>query len=155
MDEARPRLRVETPPLALWGIAFLALSPFPASALMYCYGPAQHEQGSLTILVTWSAIVLSFIAGVRWGLETREPQPRAVRLAFYALCAAAALGVLLGRGHAPDAWMLALFVATFMLQWLFDNQAPDTPRRYPTLSTALTASACVSLAFALEKAIRG
>ena len=153
MEDVRPSRRVEAPPLALWAIAAVALVPFPASALMYCYGPAVHQPGSLTILFSWSAIVLAFIGGVRWGLETREPTPRWFRLAFYALCAAAALGVLLGRGVVPDSWLLALFIAAFMIQWLFDHQTPDAPSRYPTLSTMLTAAAGISLALALEKAI--
>jgi len=32
--------------------------------------------------------------------------------------------------------------------------APDLPARYPRLSTTLTAGACVSLAIALEQALR-
>jgi hypothetical protein len=55
----------------------------------------------------------------------------------------------------PDPWLLALFIAAFMIQWLFDHQIPDTPSRYPSLSTALTAAAGMSLALALEKAING
>jgi hypothetical protein len=153
MDDARPRLPVETPPVALWAIALIALAPFPASALAYCYGPAVGRAGSLSILFAWSALTLSFIGGVRWGLETHESQPRWYRLAFYAISAAAALGVLLGRGHVPDKWLLALFIVAFMVQWLFDHQTPDTPSRYPSLSTALTAAACVSLALALERSI--
>ena len=61
--------------------------------------------------------------------------------------------MVLGRGAVSDAWILALLIVLFMIQWLFDHQTPDAPSRYPTLSTALTASACVSLALALEKAM--
>ena len=39
------------------------------------------------------------------------------------------------------------------VEWLFDHQTPDTPSRYPMLSTAVTGAACVSLALALEKAM--
>jgi hypothetical protein len=38
-----------------------------------------------------------------------------------------------------------------MMQWLFDHQTPNTPSRYPVLSTTAAAVACVSLAVALEK----
>jgi hypothetical protein len=155
MDEVRPARRVEAPPAALWAIALVALGPFPGSALMYCYGPAVDQSYSLTVLLSWSALVLAFLGGVRWGLETREETPRWYRLAFYALCAAAGLAMLLGRGIVPDTWLLALFIASFMIQWLFDHQVPDTPSRYPSLSTAVTAAAGVSLALALEKAING
>jgi hypothetical protein len=131
----------------------LALSPFPVAALIFSYGPENLARPSLTALLAWSTAVLSFLGGVRWGLETREPRPRWMRQAFSALCAVAAWVILLARGAAPDAWILGGFIAAFLVQWLFDHQTPDTPSRYPMLSTAVTGAACVSLALALEKAM--
>jgi hypothetical protein len=153
MEDLRPAPRAESVPAALWVIALLALAPFPAAALVYCYGPAKFAAASLGVLLTWSAVVLSFLGGVRWGLETREPEPRWQRQGFSALCAAAALVVLLARGRAPDTWILGGFIVAFLIQWLFDHQTPDTPSRYPMLSTALTAGACISLSLALESAM--
>lgn len=155
MDDVRPAASDETTPVALWVIALLALSPFPASALVYSYGPSHWHSAALTTLLAWSAVVLSFLGGVRWGLETREPRPRWMRQAFSALCAVAALVVLLARGRAPDTWILAGFIGAFLIQWLFDHQTPDVPSRYPILSTAVTGAAGVSLALALEKAMNG
>jgi uncharacterized protein DUF3429 len=155
MDDLRPATKAESPPAGLWVIALIALSPFLVSALLYCYGPERWARPALTTLLAWSAVVLSFLGGVRWGLETREPRPRWYRQAFSALCAVAALVVLLARGRAPDSWILAGFVCAFLVQWLFDHQTPDTPRRYPMLSTVITGSACISLALALEKAMNG
>lgn len=139
--------------MALWIIALVALAPFPAASLVFSYGPADASRAALTTLLAWAALVVAFLGGVRWGLETREPEPRWYRLAFSALTAATALMVLLGRGRAPDAWILGGFIVVFMIQWMFDHQTPDTPARYPTLSTAVTASACISLGLALEKAL--
>lgn len=153
MADARPRRRVESAPAALWTIALAALAPFPVSAVLYGYGPPTLARPALTVLLSWTALVVAFLGGVRWGLETREPAPRWHRLAFSALTAAAALLVLLGRGRLPDVWILGGFVAVFLVQWLFDHQTPDTPARYPTLSTAITAGACISLGLALEKAL--
>jgi hypothetical protein len=153
MDDVRPASRAESPPVALWAIALLALSPFPVAALIFSYGPEHLARPSLTALLAWSTAVLSFLGGVRWGLETREPRPRWMRQAFSALCAVAAWVILLARGAAPDAWILGGFMAAFLVQWLFDHQTPDTPSRYPMLSTAVTGAACVSLALALEKAM--
>lgn len=155
MDDVRPPAQAEVIPVALWGIALVALAPFPASALVFCYGPAAWTATALTLLLAWSAITLAFLGGVRWGLETREPNPRAMRQAFSFLCAVAAVVILLARGRAPDTWILGGFVVAFLIQWLFDHQTPDTPSRYPLLSTAVTGSACVSLALALEKAMNG
>lgn len=153
MDDVRPASRAESPPVALWAIALLAMSPFPVAALIFSYGPDHLSRPALTSLLAWSAAVLSFLGGVRWGLETREPRPRWMRQAFSALCAVAAWVILLARGAAPDAWILGGFLAAFLVQWLFDHQTPDTPSRYPLLSTAVTGAACVSLALALEKAM--
>ena len=155
MDDLRPASTAESPPAGLWVLALVALSPFPITALIYCYGPAAWARPALTTILAWSAVMLSFLGGVRWGLETREPRPRWYRQAFSGLCAVAALVVLLARGRAPDSWILAGFIVAFLVQWLFDHQTPDTPRRYPMLSTAMTGSACVSLALALEKALNG
>jgi hypothetical protein len=153
MDDVRPAKRAESIPAALWGIALVAISPFPISALLYSYGPPDKMAPALTALLGWSAAVLSFLGGVRWGLETREPSPRPMRQVFSAMCAVAAWVIWMARGRTPDTWILAGFIMAFLIQWLFDHQTPDTPSRYPMLSTALTTGACVSLALALERAM--
>lgn len=153
MDDVRPAARAESIPATLWAIALLALSPFPLAALLYGYGPEQYARPALTSLLVWAAVVLSFLGGVRWGLETRELRPRWMRQAFSALCAVAAWVILLARGTAPDSWILGGFIAAFLVQWLFDHQVAGAPSRYPLLSTAVTGAACVSLALALEKAM--
>ena len=62
--------------------------------------------------------------------------------------------MLLARWRFSLAWTLTAYLAAFMLQWLSDHAAPNTAARFPRLSTAVTASACVSLAVALDQAIR-
>ncbi|HEX7886918.1 MAG TPA: DUF3429 domain-containing protein [Phenylobacterium sp.] len=155
MDDVRPAARAESIPAALWALALLGLMPFPMAALAFCYGPAPWVTPSLSLLVAWSAVTLAFLGGVRWGLETREPTPRNMRQAFSVLCAVASVAILLARGRAPDAWILGGFLGAFLIQWLFDHQTPNSPSRYPLLSTAVTSSACVSLGLALEKAMNG
>lgn len=155
MEDVRDGREGDPIPIAMWIIAVLAIAPFPASALAYCYGPPQLGAAAMSLLLDWSAVALAFLGGVRWGLETREPAPRAMRQAFSALCAVAAVVVLLARDQAPTPWILGGFIAAFLIQWLFDHQSPDAPSRYPLLSTTLTGAACVSLALALEKSING
>lgn len=153
MDDVRPARQAESIPAGLWAIALVALSPFGLSAIAYCYGPAAWVEPSMTILLAWSSVTLAFLGGVRWGLETREPAPRVMRQAFSFLCSVAAVVMLLARGRVPETWILAGLLVAFLIQWLFDHQTPDTPSRYPLLSTAVTGAACVSLALALEKAM--
>jgi hypothetical protein len=141
-------------PAPVWTIALLALAPFPISAALYAYGPAQFAQGALTALLSWSALVLSFLGGVRWGLESARAAPRWTRLSASVVSSIAAWALLMGRDHLIAAWLIGGFMGAFILQWLFDHTAPDVPARYPRLSTVLTAGACVSLAVALESVLR-
>lgn len=148
-DEGR-----ESAPVALWGLAVLGLAPFPLGAIAYGYGSPDVARPALTVLLTWSAVVLAFLGGVRWGLESSRPQPRASRLIASLVSPVAAWGIFLSRGRLEVSWMLAGFILAFLLQWLFDHSAPDVPARYPRLSTVLTAGACVSLAVALDQALK-
>jgi hypothetical protein len=154
MDETRALSRNEAPPVALWTIALLALAPFPAAAIAYGYGPPDVARPALAVILTWSAVVLSFLGGVRWGMETMRPQPRWPRQIISVAAAVAAWLTLLARHRYPDSWILSGAIAAFLLQWLFDHQGPDVPARYPKLSTAITGAACVSLAVCLDQAIR-
>lgn len=155
MDEAETLARDEAPPAALWTIAALALAPFPTAAIAYGYGPPDFARPALTLILTWSAVVLSFLGGVRWGMETGLAQPRWHRQTISVLSGLVAWLLLLARHRLPDSWIIGGAIAAFLLQWLFDHQAPDVPARYPKLSTAITAAACVSLAVCLDQAMRG
>ena len=80
--------------------------------------------------------------------------PRRGRLAGAVLFGAVAWGLLLLRWRLELPWILTAYLAAFMLQWLSDHAAPNTAARFPRLSTGVTAMACVSLAVALEHALR-
>lgn len=141
-------------PTGLWAIALLCMAPFPASAVAYVFGPVDVTGPALTVLLTWSAVVLGFLGGIRWGLEIARATPRWTRLAMSIVSPAAAWALLFGRGSIDTAWLLCGFMAAFILQWLYDHAAPDVPARYPRLLTTLTLGACISLALALEQALR-
>jgi hypothetical protein len=145
----------ESAPVSLWAMAVLSLLPFPVSAAIYGYGPPAMAREAVTVLLTWSAVVLSFLAGVRWGLESGRRVPRRGRLAIAIGIALIAWALLLGRWRFDLRWTLAAYLVAFMLQWLSDHVTPNTAARFPRLSTAVTAAAGVSLAVALDQAIRG
>lgn len=153
-DDIRLPGRHETPPAVLWVIVALAIAPFVASAAVYLHGPAGASYRAMTVVLTWSAAVLAFLGGVRWGLETARRRVRRSRLAASAVAPTAAAVLYMARDLTPDAWIVGGFLCAFLLQWLFDHRGQDVPARYPRLSTALTAGACVSLAFVLETALK-
>lgn len=142
-------------PRSIWAIALFGLSGFGVSAVAYAYGPPWASSHGLNVLITWSAVMLGFLGGIRWGLESgRKAPPRWTRLVVSTLFPIGGWTLLAARGDIPVEWILTGFIAAYILQWLFDHSAPDTPARYPRLMTVLTLGACVSLAMALEKALR-
>jgi len=144
----------EAAPASLWIMVCLAILPFPASAAVYGYGPPEAAREAVSVLLTWSAVVLSFLAGVRWGLETGRRTPRRERLAGSLIFAIVAWALLLARWRLQLTWTLTAYLAAFMLQWLSDHATPNPAARFPRLSTTVTGAACVSLAVALDQAIR-
>lgn len=146
--------RYDAIPPALWIIALSALAPFPLAAIAYGWGPPDIARPALTVILNWSGCVLAFLGGVRWGLESGRPKPRAERLLISVLSPVVAWAILFSRHRIPDGWIVGGCIGAFLVQWLFDHQAPDVPARYPRLSTALTAGACISLAVCLDQALK-
>lgn len=153
-ETPEPAARYNSIPPALWAIAICALAPFPIAAIAYGWGKPDLAAPALSIILTWSGCVLAFLGGVRWGLESGRPAPRAQRLLISVLSPVVAWTLLLSRHRFPDSWVVAGCIGAFLVQWLFDHQAPDVPARYPRLSTALTAGACISLAVCLDQAMK-
>ena len=153
-DMPEPAARYESIPPALWAIALCALAPFPIAAIAYGWGAADVARPALTVVLTWSGVVLAFLGGVRWGMESGRPKPRAERLLISVLSPVVAWTLLAARHRIPDGWIIGGCIGAFLVQWLFDHQAPDVPARYPRLSTVLTAGACISLAVCLDQAVK-
>ncbi|MBS0361965.1 MAG: DUF3429 domain-containing protein [Proteobacteria bacterium] len=153
-DDPGAASRWESIPPALWAIAIGSLAPFPIAAAAYGWGSPDVARPALTVIIVWSACVLGFLGGVRWGLENGRPSPRPYRLVISVASPVAAAAILISRGRVPDGWVVGGLIAAFLLQWLFDHQGPDVPARYPRLSTAVTAAACVSLAVCLDQAMK-
>jgi len=153
--DIRAEVELEAPAarLPLWIIALLCMLPFPVSALAYAYGPADVAGPALTVILTWSAVVMGFLGGIRWGLESARTEPRWTRLVHSLISPIAGWALLFTRGTIDTPWLLCGILVAFILQWLFDHTAPDVPARYPKLMTVLTLGAGLSLAVALEKAL--
>jgi hypothetical protein len=153
-EESHVSGRSDAIPPALWIIAICAMAPFPLTAAAYGWGPPDLARPALTVILTWSGVVLAFLGGVRWGMESGRPKPRAERLLISVLSPVAAWTVLASRHRVPEGWIIGGCIAAFLAQWLFDHRAPDVPERYPRLSTTLTAGACISLAVCLDQALK-
>jgi hypothetical protein len=103
-------------------------------------------------LLVYAAVILSFLGGVRWGVEiVKREKPRFGELAL------SVMGALIGwiavmaffRFTAP--WIMGALSCALVLHYLVDRASLDMPvwyrrlRLWPTLAAAL----CLLLAFAL------
>ena len=79
-DMPEPAVRYDRIPPALWAIAICALAPFPIAAVAYGWGTPDVARPALTVILTWSGVILAFLGGARWGLESSRPKPRSERL---------------------------------------------------------------------------
>ena len=79
-DDGHSTSRYEPVPLALWMIAIVTIAPFPILATAYGWGAPDIALPALGAILTWTAVVLAFLGGVRWGLESGRPTPRLYRL---------------------------------------------------------------------------
>ena len=91
---------------------------------------------------------------VLWNRQTGQPVHHAI--VWQDRRAEPACAQLREQGHAgtiqaKTGLLIDAYFSGTKLQWLLDHQAPDTPSRYPRLSTALTLGAAVSLGMVLEK----
>ena len=145
---ANPILRLATRPEtatpsernAIW-LGHAGLLPFLALLLLALFGgtPAQRQLG-LQGFVAYSAVILSFLGGVRWGAALVWPQTRALLLAV--LPALIASGLLL----LPPREALPLLTVAFAVVGLFDvrrRSAPNWPSWFVRLRLQLSVAVVV------------
>ena len=124
------------------------------AAGVYAFGDPQLRGPALLTLLGYSAAVLSFLGGVRWGVEIAlRRQPRWIVLGAAVLPSLTAWGLLAGSALRTE-HQLGGFLAAFLLQWAWDSRAVSPPAWYPRLRTLLTLGAVLALAVALEATLR-
>ena len=130
----------------------LGLVPFFGAAGFYVWGDPQQAGPALLFLLTYAAVVLSFLGGLRWGHEMARPEPRIVVLLAACLPAIVAW-LLLALPFLTATWQIGGYIAAYVLAWLWDAGSSDLPRWWSRLRTFLTMGAGLALATALEQAL--
>ena len=139
-------------------LGVLGLIPFAGAAALYVLGEPNQRGLALLTLLAYSAAILSFLGGTRWGMEiaARRP-PRASVLALSNLPALAAWLLLAAGGGAGLSEVQALggFLLAFLVQGAWDARASDAPAWHRRLRVRLTLGAVAALALALGTTLRG
>lgn len=149
------RARAPAPP-TVWLFGVFSIVPLFIAAWVYCYGPLNLRGAGLLGLLGYATALLSFLGGIRCGMEFGRRIPRwrvigasliAPFFAFFILLAA-------GSGRFDTVWQVLGLLLALLLQWVWDVNDQEGPEWRPRLRTLLTAGAAVPLAFALEQAMR-
>lgn len=132
-----------------YGVA--GLIPFFAAPIGTLLAPDFRWQFN-DALLGWSAIILSFLGGARWGaaVQASTPSPRLIGLAM--LPSIAAWCILLVPGNHKQAQLIA-FCGAFAVQLAWDWASGGLPGWYGRLRLSLTAGAIAALAW--QAALQG
>lgn len=150
------RQAIARAPASAWTMGVISLVPFYLAAGFYCYGPGEMRGQAFLGLIGWSTAMLSYLGGVRAGLEIdSHASPRWWSTGLALLSPFAALALLFGAltGALSQAQQVSGFMTAFLLMWIWDTRAHDGPTWRPRYRTLITAGAVVALAFALEQAM--
>jgi hypothetical protein len=129
------------PVIAVYGC--LGLIPFLVPPIVEWAFPSLARLAE-TVLLSYGAVILSFLGGARWGLAVREPAPNAWTISLAMLPSIVALA-LVATPSIPDAWRLIGLACALALHWLWDISSRGLPAWYPKLRTGLTLGAAAGL----------
>ncbi len=157
MLSLRPRdARCDNPPMVrriAWILTFAGAIPFVAATAFLFDGDSHQRVPAIAALVTYAAVILSFLGGIEWGLALREEagneKTRAIALGLSAVPSLAAWAVL---WLPSPRWQVGTALAIFVAVWAADQWLSSRgllPSWFVDLRTAITVLVAAILGVAL------
>jgi hypothetical protein len=137
-----------------WFLAFAGAVPFLlATAALFASDASSVRVPAITALVTYSAVILSFLAGIEWGLAIRDESgtesTRAIALGLSTVSSLAAWALL---WLPSPTWQVGSALALFVAVWGADQWMAGRgllPTWFVDLRTAVSVLVAAILAVAL------
>jgi hypothetical protein len=137
-----------------WFLALAGAVPFLlATSALFVSDAASVRVPAITALVTYSAVILSFLGGIEWGLAIRDESgtesTRVIALGLSTVSSLAAWAVL--WLPSPN-WQVGSALALFVAVWVADQWMAERgllPTWFVDLRTAVSALVAATLAVAL------
>ncbi len=133
------------------GLGYSGAVPFAAAAIAAVTGGAEIAAVARTLLLTYGAVILSFLGGVHWGLAMLQGAALNVRLVIGVLPSLIGWAALLLGGRA-GLLLLAAAVATLAAFDLWAARRGWTASWYPRLRLPLSIIVTLSLVMGSFKA---
>jgi hypothetical protein len=137
-----------------WFLTLAGVVPFVlATGALFASDASSVRVPAITALVTYSAVILSFLGGIEWGLAIRDDSgneaSRAIALGLSTVSSLAAWAVL----WLPSAtWQVGAALGLFLAVWAADQWMASRgllPAWFVDLRTAISALVSALLALAL------
>lgn len=139
-----------------WFLAFAGAIPFLVSTgALFVSDASSVRVPAITALVTYSAVILSFLAGIEWGLALREEAgTEATRAAALGLSTVSSLGAWAVLWLPSPTWQVGSALALFVTAWAGDQWMASRgllPAWFVDLRTAVSVLVAAILAAALYR----
>ncbi|MEM6534984.1 MAG: DUF3429 domain-containing protein [Pseudomonadota bacterium] len=143
------RLRTPQAPLALTTAGLIPFVALAGLTLLYRDDPALMQAAGVW-LITYGAIILTFLGGIRWGLEiAQRDKPRFIELGGSIVSPIVSWGlILLFFFWRPSALIFMMLAASFLIFWFWDFASTRLPSWYQRLRIWPTLGAVLSLGVA-------
>jgi hypothetical protein len=137
-----------------WFLAFAGAIPFLlATGALYSSDASSVRVPAITALVTYSAVILSFLGGIEWGLAIRDESGNdATRVAALGLSTVSSLAAWALLWLPSPTWQVGSALALFVAVWVADQWMAGRgllPTWFVDLRTAVSALVALILAAAL------
>ena len=137
-----------------WFLAIAGAVPFVlATAALYASDASQVRVPAITALVTYSAVILSFLGGIEWGLAIRDEHgTEFTRVAALGLSTVSSLAAWALLWLPNPVWQVGSALGLFVLVWAADQWMAGKgllPTWFVDLRTAVSALVAAILAAAL------
>lgn len=148
------------PSAPLW-LGLAGLVPFFVTALGLLAPDPRAASFALAAFSVYAAAILSFLGGVRWGLEmARAPdQPNPMRLVFSTAPSIGGWGLALWAIFIPgQQGTAAAFAGLFAAQYVWDRSSAReglAPAWYPTLREVLTGGVMLACLVLIAASVTG
>ncbi|MBL0140918.1 MAG: DUF3429 domain-containing protein [Betaproteobacteria bacterium] len=137
-----------------WFLAFAGAVPFVlATGALYASDASSVRVPAITALVTYSAVILSFLGGIEWGLAIRdESGNEATRVAALGLSTVSSLAAWALLWLPSPRWQVGSALALFAAVWVADQWMAGRgllPSWFVDLRTVVSVLVVLILAVAL------
>jgi len=143
-----PETNHQTVPSSAFWLGWLGVIPFALCSLVSVFSNGALNASGVTALLTYGAIILSFLGGIHWGLAIHTDQsgkPNMLQRLVISVIPALLAWVSLMLAPAPGCVLLSCAFIAMLFVDVYASRAGLAPAWYARLRVPLSSAAAASL----------